>query len=51
MKRYTFEFSIDLPETYGADDVDLLLYRQGLKHFPYDWGLGDLISVGDAEDE
>lgn len=50
MKLYKIEFFITLPEDTSEDDIEMILYRGGLKHFGYDWGTGKLLSVEDAEE-
>lgn len=46
MKRHVFEFEVELPSEWGEDvDIDQMLYRNGLKHFPYEWSVGKTISI------
>jgi hypothetical protein len=54
VKTYTIEFYITLPdpeEGWCAQGIETLLYKQGLKHFPYDWGTGKVLAVEDYDEE
>lgn len=50
MKTYCIEFSIDLPEGLTAADIEMILYKGGLKHFGYEWSSGSILSIEDAEE-
>ena len=54
MKTYTIEFYITLPdreEGWTDQNIQTLLYKQGLKHFPYDWGTGKTLEVEEYVEE
>lgn len=48
MKRYVVEFVIELPSEWEDVDIDQMLYKNGLKHFPYEWSVGETISVDEV---
>lgn len=50
MKTYWIEFGIDLPEGLTAADIEMILYKGGLKHFGYAWSTGSILKVEDAEE-
>lgn len=49
IRSYKVEFFIELPEEY-ADEIEMVLYKSGLKHFPYEWSVGGILSSDDVED-
>lgn len=48
MKKYVVEFEIELPSEWEDPDIDQMLYKNGLKHFPYEWSVGKTISVDEV---